>query len=124
MQRRDRIGLRRVLRPHAFLAGFFAVARFSAMGFSGLGHGYQSIRFAPTNTLTPVRPTNEVIIEHDAPTSKARDCHPTKEMDSWSPRGRTGFQRQCDPKTNGPSAQIGRISITMGHAQSMKISAP
>jgi len=48
---------RRVVRPHAFFAVFFVVAVagafFLATGFSGLGHGYQSIRFDPTNTITP-----------------------------------------------------------------------
>ncbi len=43
----------RVVRPHAFFAVFLTVALFLVPVFSGLGHGYQSIRFAPTNTMTP-----------------------------------------------------------------------
>lgn len=47
------ISARGVVRPYVFFAVFFAVALFFATGFSGLGQGYQSIRFAPTNTITP-----------------------------------------------------------------------
>jgi hypothetical protein len=73
----------RYFRTVFLVAAFVALAR--GVAFSALGHGYQSIRFAPTNTIIPAlisRPRVNIF------TTPCRSCNgpPARTRCRWLPR--------------------------------------